>query len=427
MFSRIHSLIFVVLLTVPAACQDPISFLDYDPVTGSLGISGADDSSAFTTIEIVSPAGVFTRTSPAKNSIFDVYYDYKFFTLVNSGLPSGTDLGPIVADGLDPAELAANICVNGSFLGGGTIQPVAIRNDDSTWAVAEACPTVPGRPHFIEPIDFYLDYSSADGHLSIDSTGQPLSLIRLQGIGNERIFGDVRPAFLTEPTDSYSFSQLTMTSINGFETFDLGTVLSNEIVAESPTVEQLASSLCYRATTTELRKSGQLYIRSEGSQTHAVSACGDRITIPQEAFDFLLDPTVDVGIVVDSEDNVIVHVPIQEDSAVAPLVELEIKATEDIFVPAAANSSIFSGPFDLINRNQIQLSNSNGLSTTLNLGPILHPDVDVNELDQLLSIEGTFLGGAAVEKTAFVVVPEPGGPSIAVAGLLTVLGMCRRR
>ena len=144
----------------------------------------------------------------------------------------------------------------------------------------------------------------------------------------------------------------------------------------------------------------------------------------------IVDPTVDVGIVVAPENGaLIVHVPEIPQGASQPLTQIEIQSTEPLFIPGAQNRETLDGIFDSLSATRLFKSDSSGFGT-IDFGPILLPGVTTAQIDSLLEVSGVFADGDAVE-TAQVVelqfVPEPTtAPVFWMTLAAWILGLRRR-
>ena len=401
--------------------QEYDAYIDYDPDTGNLSVDHID-SHRTTALEIESLSRAFTPVAFNWQSPYDVSSNEKRFALVLDGADE-LDLGRIGPIGADPAVLAADLCVRGARLSGGYVGTFAVRVGDNLWPAScsqaglPSAPVAPalepgGKVNFDEP--FYLDYDSETGMLSVEALGRSTAGFTLSHDGRPFLPWRDRPdIFLAEnlPTS------LTVWAIEPFETMMLG-----EVIHPGTPAKELAASMCFH----EQGRRGQgdsIFIRSneELFSTACVRATDAKPLQVEEVLDYIVDPTADVGIVVDEGDqSLVVHVPNVPDGASQPLTRIELKSEVEIFRPGFQTDGTLDGVFDSLTSKSLVKDQPDGFGT-VNFGPILLPGVTSDQVENLIQITGLLSGGqpiGSVDVVHWRTVPEPTAYGLLVVILL---------
>lgn len=106
--------------------------LVYDPTDGGLEVvltPGAERAQPFmlTTLQINTSAIGFAGTKPSDMiGPFDVYRSERLFKMDTNGFGPRVDLGHPLPTGVSPEALMATLTVNGSLLGGGSIDLLSV-------------------------------------------------------------------------------------------------------------------------------------------------------------------------------------------------------------------------------------------------------------------------------------------------------------
>ncbi len=391
--------------------------LDYDPVSGNLALVIEPPAGAFTAFELTSRTAQFLLglTTDALNGGWDVYEPSKLFRLAPNGFYQ-LDYGPVLSSGLPVQDLANDLCVDGALLAGGPVDDVLLRSGGQTYSLcgpntnplptpAQVIPPAPPKPTGpAQP--FFLDYDPDTRGLSVVSPESIMTTLEIQSTSG--LFTGATSLDLQGPGDIFSAHKLFKLHNRGFQSVNV-----DNAITSGTTGKQLADDLCYAGSIIQGGKLGEFYVRAEG--TVHPGNCG----APRKKFDVAtsveLAPNIDIGVVVDPNGgNLIVHVPEDPAGASKPLTQIEISATQNVFLPGNKLLGVLDGPSDLLTDNRLVKVDDRGFGT-IDFGPILRNGEALGDLGSVLSVTATFAGGEAVDAIQYVnlsVVPEPSSATL---------------
>ncbi|MEZ6116585.1 MAG: hypothetical protein R3C28_08420 [Pirellulaceae bacterium] len=228
---------------------DPRAVLHYNSQTGNLRVDVSDPDAEgagalLTTLEIVSANKIFTG-DPAQHitSWVDVDTDGKIFKFNPSGFHD-VDFGNVVATGLSNAEFVADVCVAGSWYGGGAVLA------EYQYPGADIVPIHCSNARLSTDID--LRMANDTKKFTIESSADPMTTLELRSKSG---------VFTGTPENADEFAVFNRFHIlkqdrNGFSQIDLGTLID-------PTLSQsfLADDLSFDITTISGATMGNISIQ----------------------------------------------------------------------------------------------------------------------------------------------------------------------
>lgn len=228
---------------------DPRAVLHYNSQTGNLRVDVSDPDAEgagalLTTLEIVSANRTFTG-DPAQHvtGLFDVDSDGKIFKMNQYGFHD-VDFGNVVETGLSNAEFVADICVAGSWYGGGRVLA------EYQYPGADIVPIHCSNKRLSTDID--LRMADDTKKFTIESSADPMTTLELRSKSG---------VFTGTPENADEFAVFNRYHIlkqdrNGFSQIDLGTLID-------PTLSQsfLADDLSFDITTVSGATMGNISIQ----------------------------------------------------------------------------------------------------------------------------------------------------------------------
>lgn len=208
------------------------NILRYDSLTGAMSFDQPDDPSEvkrLTSIVIDSASGLFTGQRPATlTNEFDVFRENRMFKMDVTGFED-VDFGTPAATGWTDENLARDICIGGSVLGGGKLSGVRLNSESGPFV--KSCDTRPNMGGDVPPpVYLYAGYNFQNGQLSISAGG--LSMTALEILSTDNLFTGPRPANLNGPSDIFASDRIYKLDTNGFVSFDLGPALPSGVPYE---------------------------------------------------------------------------------------------------------------------------------------------------------------------------------------------------
>ena len=241
---RAFLLVAVCSFALPVNAQDPTVVVAYDSATGELSMS---TQQPITTFQLASKAGSLNGIWPSiANGPFDGFHPYKLFLLDVEGFDNA-EFGPVFHPGLGVEFLLNDICLEGSFKGGGGFagktlflvdgQAVNPHNSLNCNSVGSADGTREVRMEYV-PATGELLLSDLDGldHLKSINLASPTNIFTEGNFEN-----------LNGPFDVQTPHRFVKVDPNGFQTLSFGSVLPPDFE-----VEALAEQFC-GSTTDEYR------------------------------------------------------------------------------------------------------------------------------------------------------------------------------
>ena len=396
----------------PPASANVAYHLTYEPETGNLLFGIPDGLPDVTAFEITSKSGVFTAVSPDQlTGLFDVYAPNKLFRLVPTGFGE-TDFGPAIAPGLSVADLAADLCLSGARISGGSISGLISEGDSFT--PLTGCPARPtNQPH---RRNNHLDYDNATGELALHITDDTqLTSVLIES--RDGLFSGAVPETLTGSFDILDSNRLFKMDVDGFSDVDFGAILPANLG------ELGRGDLCVTATRLEETHPVAIYLGnrrllacdSPEPQTNAPNY--SRPNSPQTS----PPPGFSPGLVI-SYNPATGDLIITSD---APFTTLEIQSEDGSFEGDAITG--FDGLFDVVSDEKLFTLNPAGLFE-LNLPGVLPEGLE--DFTEGLTVDGSFLAGGAIDfvfQVDGVLIPETASHPIAVVALLFLLTRRQRK
>lgn len=219
------------------------SILRYDSLTGAMSFEQPDDPNEvkhLTSIVIDSASGVFTGQRPATlTNDFDVFRENRLFKMDVAGFEE-VDFGTPAATGWTDENLAKDLCIGGSVLGGGKLSGVRLNSESGPFV--KSCDTRPNMGGDAPPpIYLYAGYNFQNGQMLISTSGQSMTALEIRSADN--LFTGPRPTNLSGPSDIFASNRIYKLDTNGFLSLDLGPALPSGVPYEQ--VQSLQFSVSF--------------------------------------------------------------------------------------------------------------------------------------------------------------------------------------
>ncbi|MCA9196558.1 MAG: hypothetical protein KDA87_03430 [Planctomycetales bacterium] len=174
-----------------------------------------------TTLSIEAYRNYFSGNRPEQlTSWFDVFNSHKLFHMAPYGFAT-LDFGPVISPEVDINQLASELCVTGTFLGGGFVGDVYLNGVLTTGCVYSHSPgitdpTIPQLPHTDDSVERpettdsvyeFISYDPASGTLSVTASYQLMSILDITS--NQGLFTTQRPDLLSGSLDQFTEYKLT--------------------------------------------------------------------------------------------------------------------------------------------------------------------------------------------------------------------------
>ena len=241
-----------VLSTEPLDCKRPIdpnrpvgqilnrfAILEYDPTNGGLNVRVNEPEenglrATLTTVLIESRRGIFTgEPAMGVSGAFDAHSPNKLFKLKPSGF-DGVDFGFPVAKGLTNSEFISDLCVTGSWFGGGNIAAEYLY--PGAGVVPLTCNDSSDPPVQVDvaynPTNGSLTFSLDDLVDDPQGAGRDEWFSTLEINSSAGIFTGARPRSLSGEFDAYSSHRVVKQDRNGFKSVYLDSVIAPGLDAE---------------------------------------------------------------------------------------------------------------------------------------------------------------------------------------------------
>ncbi|MCA9200727.1 MAG: hypothetical protein KDA87_24480, partial [Planctomycetales bacterium] len=364
-----------------------IHFLEYDPASGQFQLD-VDDSRQLTTLEIESGQSLFAGARPAfLDGLFDVFQADRIFKLNPDGF-GDLDFGAVLPTELTYAQVAEDLCVRGSMLGGGAVSSVLLRAPGSPngQLALSGCDQ---SPPATTTQTVQLDYNAITGDILVDLQDPDDLLLTVWQMEtrNQTFLPTERPNFLDGLFDHYTEGLIFRLDPAGF-----GDLLFESILPPNLTAEELHSELCARGAF------------EGGLSVPDVRIAGTEITLPQCSDETTIPAPEPPSFAAFRYDQRTGGVTL---SAFPALATLEI-LSENGWLVGPAPSDELTGLFDSYDSKRLFKMDPNGFGVA-EFGPILSAGLSVDSIATELSIDGTFWDGSPLEQVIWDVVPEPSG------------------
>lgn len=385
---------------LPPAFPNDYRF-EYIPETGELTFVVPDSKTAVTTLQIKSTSGVFTGARPDAQlpGQFDVFRPDKLFKLDPNGFLT-TGFGPVVTPNLTEAMLVEDFCVQGTHLPRGRIDAIYLGNSLLSDCIEPPPPPAPPA----DPVALSYDLLTRELKVEVrdDST---LSTLLINS--NSAQFQGERPAVLSGEFDVFRPDRIFKFDPNGFGDLELGVVFP-----EGRSTAGLANDLCITGSFLDGGDIGEIRINGR-----SMSRCDE----PQFDVRPLPPPGGVMGLAT------LIYSPATGDLHLVTrnreITTIEIISADRLF--QGDRPPELDGLFDVYNAGKIFKLDPAGFGD-LFFPAALPPDLSFAELAQDLTINGSVVGGGALDATLqYEFIPEPRSSLLAIFGVIGI-GLVRR-